>query len=102
MSDLTIAKTILDQLGGKRFLVMTGAKQLVGSPASLSMRLNSVNEERKRVNYVAITLDPSDTYTLVAGYVRGTTFTEVFKRDDVYCDQIQEIFTKATGLYTHL
>ena len=31
MTDLTVARSILDQLGGARFVAMTGARELVGS-----------------------------------------------------------------------
>jgi hypothetical protein len=31
MTDMTVARTILDQLGGARFVAMTGAREFVGS-----------------------------------------------------------------------
>ena len=64
MANLQVANTILAQLGGGHFLVMTGAKNLVGSDNSLSMRLNSVNYDGKRVNVVTSRSMPSDTYTV--------------------------------------
>ena len=36
MSNLTVAKTILEQLGGNKFCMMTGAKNLAGDENSLS------------------------------------------------------------------
>lgn len=36
---LNVPKRILAQLGGKRFLMMTGCKDLVGDENSLRMRL---------------------------------------------------------------
>jgi hypothetical protein len=35
MSNLTVANTILEQLGGGRFIAMTGAKSFVGGEDSL-------------------------------------------------------------------
>jgi len=102
MTDLTVANTILSQLGGRRFLVMTGAKNLVGSENSLSFRINSVNYDGKRVNVLRVTLDPSDTYTVTASYLRAGKLTTVAERSDVYCDSLQETFTRLTGLHTSL
>jgi hypothetical protein len=101
-TDMTVSRTILEQLGGRRFLVMTGAKNLVGSADALTMRIASVNKDRKRVNVVSITLDPSDTYTVEAIFASRNTRTVVGTRSNVYCDGLQAVFTELTGLYTHL
>lgn len=102
MADLTVANTILAQLGGGRFLTMTGAKNLVGSENSLSMRVNSVNYDGKRVNVLTVTLDPSDTYIVRASYLRARTLTTVAEASDIYADQLQTVFTRLTGLHTSL
>jgi len=39
MADLTVAKTILEQLGGELFVAMTGAKNFVGTEDSLTSHL---------------------------------------------------------------
>ena len=39
MADMTVANEILRQLGGNKFLVMTGANHLIGDTYSLSMKL---------------------------------------------------------------
>jgi hypothetical protein len=41
MTDLTVAKTILAQLGGERFVMMTGATNFVGGADSLAFRVGS-------------------------------------------------------------
>ncbi len=99
---LTVAETILQQLGGNRFLRMTGAKHLTSRSNSLSMRIASVNYERKRVNGVVITLDPSDTYTVEAIFMTVKGRNVVGTRTDVYFDALQDVFTELTGLHTHL
>ena len=45
MSDMTVAKTILEQLGGNKFRVMTGAKNFMGFTDGLVMKIgrNSSN-----------------------------------------------------------
>lgn len=103
MTDLSVASTILEQLGGRRFKILTGATHLVGNANSLSIKINGKVKAGK-VNFVSITLDPSDTYTIQSEFVyrRGI---EVIRRlryheSGVYCDQLQDEFLKATGLYT--
>ena len=63
MSNLKVAETILEQLGGNHFRMMTGAKHLAGDENSLSMRIgrNSSNS-----NYLKITLNSMDTYDTVS------------------------------------
>ena len=51
---MSVAKTILEQLGGNQFCMMTGAKNLVDCGDALAMRIgrNSSNS-----NYLKITLN---------------------------------------------
>lgn len=106
MADLTVANTILAQLGGRRFLAMTGARNLVGGNNTLSMQLpGNARYDGKRVNGVMITLTPADTYTVDAVFVRTSpqySRNIVASRDDVYCDNLREVFTRLTGLATSL
>ena len=106
-----VAETILEQLGGNKFIVMTGASHLVESENSLRMHLP---KNMSKANRLEITLTPMDTYTM--RFYRYSaprlnhskmTFTnekvtEVAKFDDVYCDMLQEIFTQVTGMYIRL
>jgi hypothetical protein len=41
MTDMTVARTILDQLGGARFVAMTGAREFVGSADSLTFKVST-------------------------------------------------------------
>ena len=61
MSNLKVPETILEQLGGNKFRMMTGAKNFGGTEDSLSMRIgrNSSNS-----NYLKITLNQMDTYDM--------------------------------------
>lgn len=94
---------IYQQLGGQRFLTMTGAYSLTGSPDTLAMR---VPKCKNGCGAVRITLDANDTYTVVAIALRKKqglkTPVEVYRESNVYCDQLEETFTEATGLYTRL
>lgn len=77
MSDLTVAKTILEQLGGNKFRVMTGAKNLVGTDNSLSFRLPGSGFCKQGINSVKITLNGSDLYDVRYMRVRGSKITTV-------------------------
>ena len=58
---MRIADIILQQLGGNKFLVMTGAKNLVADGNTLRMTLP---KNCSRANRLYITLDADDTYTM--------------------------------------
>ena len=100
---MQVATEIFNQLGGRRFLVMTGAKNLIGDKNSLSMHLP---RNKSGAKYLKIELTNLDDYTLtfqtqktVAGKV---TFPVFETCEGVYCDNLQEVFTSITGIYTSL
>jgi len=98
---MSVAETILAQLGGRKFTTMTGAKHFIGDGNSLTLRLPS-RFAKNGINVVKITLTPADEYDIVFSKLWGTKLTFVSECKGVYCDQLQEIFTEHTGLDTHL
>jgi hypothetical protein len=95
------AQTILAQLGGNKFIAMTGAKNIMRHPdGALSLKFQMC----RKANYMKITLNSLDTYDIEFGKIRqgklAYTMTQPFW--DVYSDQLQDIFTHYTGLNTHL
>lgn len=96
---MSVAQTILQQLGGNRFIMMTGAKNLLSSTTGLTFK---IMRNAKGVTHVKITLTPLDLYKVEFLKIRGTTISMVSEFDDIYCDQLVELFEKETGLYTHL
>ena len=96
-----VAQTILQQLGGRQFMAMTGAKGFVGSDAVL---LFSIPKTERGINKVRVTLTPMDMYRVEFLRVnfKKATADVVEEHDGVYCDQLQTIFTAATGLRTQL
>ena len=58
---MTIAATILAQLGNAKFIAMTGAKNFMGFGNGLSMQLP---RNASKANRLKITLDATDTYTV--------------------------------------
>jgi hypothetical protein len=104
MSDLTVANTILNQLGGNRFRVMTGAKNLVGDNNTLRFTLPRGFAQNK-VNCVQVKLDVTDTYTITFYNIKRSPSHEVKvirEFSDVYADSLQTVFTEITGLSTRL
>lgn len=134
MNNKQIANTILQQLGGRQFIMMTGANNLVAIENGLRFR---IGRNGTRTNVVKIVLKGDDTYrmqfiyqgrevnpgTILIKYAdKGLSeqeyndvVTKAIERakknaepkvlqeyDGVYCDQLQELFTNYTKLYTRL
>lgn len=97
---MQVAKTIFEQLGGKKFALMTGARNFVGHDNSLTFRLG---RNAASVNEVCIEYDQGkDLYNMIFLKTRAESVREFRKFDGIYCDQLEEIFTEVTGLYTRL
>ena len=100
MSNLIVAETILKTLGGNKFRMMTGAKNLAGDENSLSMRIgrNSSNS-----NYLKITLNSIDLNDMkFCKLTRKFEEKSVTEYCDVYNDMLTDVFTEHTGMYTKL
>lgn len=98
---MSVAQTILEQLGGGKFLAMTGAKTLLNHGNGLSFRLPG-NLTTDRINYCKITLTPADTYTVEFGVIRKNAYKVHSTHEDVYNTDLRTIFTATTGLDTSL
>jgi len=99
-----VAKTILQQLGGRRFMVMTGSKQPVAGENFLMLKLA---RNKSGANKLKVTLKKNDTYKVEFmrvsfGPKTGPKCTDKGTFDGVYFDQLQDIFEETTGLYTTL
>lgn len=95
--ELAVAAVILEQLGGKRFLVMTGARHLLAHPSALSFRLPS-NFARDGINHIHIELTALDLYDVTFARYRGIDLTHQVRVTDIDCEQLRSIFTETTGL----
>ena len=98
-SGAQIAKTILQQLGGNKFIAMTGAKNLGHTNKGLQMK---IGRNSKGITHVIINLKASDTYEMEFIKLRGAKRTVVKKVSGVYNDMLGKIFTKYTGMRTSL
>ena len=99
-----VAATILNQLGGNRFIAMTGTKVKYYEATEGNIALTmSLTRNAAKAQYLRVVLTPSDTYTMeFSKYNKNLDKTVCAEFTDVYCDQLQNIFTKVTGLYTSL
>ena len=95
------ARDTLNHLGGKRFIVMTGAKPLTIDKKRKEL-LFKIGRNAKGINLVTIRLTSLDLYDMEFAQVRmgNKKVKAVEKR--VYGDQLQKFFKKHTGMNTYL
>lgn len=102
---MTVAETILQQLGGNRFCAMPGAKNFVGGDDRLQFAIPLRRDFYGRsINRVTIVLDPSDIYIVKTGLYERSKFEyrDVACTFPVYVDALRAVFTAMTGLETSL
>jgi hypothetical protein len=87
---------IFKQLGGNKFLAMTGAKNLVYTGNSLGMKLP---RNAGKVTFLTITLNSMDLYTMEFYNVKAKLVNTI---ENVYCVQLRKFFEDQTGMYTSL
>lgn len=97
---MNTATTILNQLGGKKFIAMTGSKNFLNVGNGLRMNLA---KNKVKAKWLKITINNNDLYTMDF-YTADKYFniTTKAKYENIYVDMMQEIFTEVTGLYTTL
>ena len=105
------AQTIINQLGGNKFVVMTGSKNFSALTNGVCMDLS---KNKSGANRLEITLNGQDLYDMrfykytSAKFNKNTmAFTsekikEITNINDIFSDNLQSVFTKVTGMYTHL
>jgi hypothetical protein len=98
--DMTVAKTILEQLGSMRFVAMTGAKNLGATKTSLTFK---VGKNDHKITHVKIELDGGlDLYTMTTFKIKGGRATEIDQVEMLYASDLRRVFTEKTGLDTSL
>lgn len=95
----TIAQTTLTQLGGSRARAMIAAKHVIfDKDGSVQFKFSG----SKAFNFVKITLDASDTYTIRFCKLVSYDVRAEHTISGVYADQLVNIFQVNTGLYLSL
>nr|CAI9751363.1 hypothetical protein DGKKSRWO_DGKKSRWO_CDS_0078 [uncultured phage]CAI9752248.1 hypothetical protein CVNMHQAP_CVNMHQAP_CDS_0078 [uncultured phage] len=108
----SVAETIYNQLGANKFVAMVGAKMWEVLPTGVRFRIGSTKDTS--INMVSIQLNHKDLYDIQFLHYIPEKFnmnTLVYRPEkldliedvtDIYAEQLQSIFTKHTGLLTHL
>lgn len=98
---MQVAQTILQQLGGNRFVAMTGARDFVGLENGLVFALPQrlcVN----KANKVRVRLASDDTYTVEFFSIRGQNVRTISDHSMVYADNLAQLISDQTGLAVRL
>lgn len=98
MTDPTIAKTIIEQMGGAgKIRAMVGVKTFMVSEDGVSFQFKG----SRKMNCVRITLDPSDTYTMTLYKLmpKKMELKKIGEFDGLFWDQLKPVFERETGLY---
>lgn len=110
-SNKQIFSDMLSQLGGRKFVVMTGSKNFMSADITEAnknawLRMD-LSRNKSGANRLKIILNYDDTYTMyfykqqIKNFV-DCVITHEKKYEGIYADMLQEIFTQHTGLYTYL
>ena len=91
---------ILQQLGGNKFIAMTGAKNF-GTDRKGGLTFK-IGRNSKSVSHVRVRLTSMDLYDMEFLQVRAGKIKIKSKEKGVYADQLGKMFKKNTGLNVRL
>ncbi len=91
-----IAQTIIDQLGGNKFVAMTGAHQFTHMPSGVTFRIGA---NAKKVTHLRITLTGDDDYTMEFQSIRGLKPIKMIDHAfEIMADTLASTFARKTGM----
>ena len=93
---MSIAKTIMEQIGNRAFM-MIGGKNFIDHDGALSFK---IGRNSKSVNYVKVTLNAMDTYDIVYSWVTKNGIKERSRDEGMYFDMLRDSIERNTGMYT--
>jgi len=93
----SVAIEILRQLGGNKFIAMTGARNFACDNNSMTFKL-SQTMTRDRISHIKITLNSMDTYDIKYFNIRGINIREVDTFEGAYNDMLKNVISERTGL----
>ena len=96
---MRVAATILTQLGGQQCIMLTGSKHFVGGDNYLSFK---VARNAHGWNHCKIELNGSDLYDVTFLRYRELEIRDKVAFEDIYAEQLQDIFEETTELYVTL
>ncbi|WP_426103016.1 hypothetical protein [Pseudomonas sp. PSPC3-3] len=92
-----VAGAIFEQLAARKFLVITGARDLVATPQGLQFKLPA-NFAKDGVNMIRVELNALNTYEVIAGRWARLDFKEKARESMIYAEDLQRAFSRLTGL----
>lgn len=96
--NLEIAKEIIKQLGGNKFIMMCGVQNMAYGESSIQFKIRG----SKKVSHVSIKLNSLDLYDITFHKCVKFDCKVVSEVNNIYDDMLQKTFTAETGLYTSL
>ena len=96
LEDSASAQKVLQLLGGKAFINATGARDIMFSGNSLSLKFPKFVKNKS--NYLTVTLDRSDSYTMDFGQLRGNDVKRVAVLSGLHGNSLRTVFSEVTGL----
>ncbi len=88
-----IAETIVEQLGGNKFVKMTGAKNFLAGSNGVRFELGRFSGVK--VRFVGIYLNGGDLYDV---FLRNANDVEISRHTDVFCEDLRPLLERETGL----
>lgn len=109
---MQVAEEILCQLGGRRFILMTGVKDFHtddGENLVMTLPRNQSGANRLEIKLNAMDTYDVEFYRYSPPRLRKKDWTwieskrkQICKYTDIYCDQLQELFREVTGFETRM
>jgi hypothetical protein len=96
---MSAATTILEQLGGNKFIAMTGSKNFIDCGNGITMHLIT---NKAKAKYLKIEITDKDTYKMTFSTVKKFEYIVLEEIEGVYAEMLQDIFTTKTGLLTSM
>ena len=94
---MNAAEQILNQLGGRKFIAMTGAVCFSDGNTLITKFKGS-----RIANIMYITVNELDLYNVKIGKFKGLDLKTIKEESNVYANDLRSIFESTTGLATNL
>lgn len=99
MTNTQIAQVILQQLGGSKISSFIGAKHFLAINNGVQVRWTA--KAKNKANLITITLNGNDLYDVQFSTIRAMNVTTKSEHNDVFCENLIDLFERETGLYLH-
>ena len=97
-----VVDTILAQLGGNKFFVMTGATPLSHTDRALEFKINGRHPQHGMINRLRVELAGDDTYTVTVYRFRKLDYRQIDRKPGVFVESLRSTIETLTGLFVSL